>query len=166
VGDAVHLFVDEFDEFADVALGQDVFAELVDDQLLELMGRQPGRLAGLGALFDLRLADVIAVLAALGLGRGQRLAAGLAADQAREQVAAGGALGVGALGSARLHQPSEPFELAARDDGGEGVRDPDGRGAVLGVESPDEGAGVGLVAEQAVDGGLEPGFAVGHGDAV
>ncbi|MCY4618765.1 MAG: hypothetical protein OXD50_09485 [Chloroflexi bacterium] len=52
------------------------------------------------------------------------------------------------------------------DDGGEGVLDPDRRGAVLGVEAPDEGAGVGLVGEQAVHGGLEPGLAVGRVNAL
>ncbi|MCY4617273.1 MAG: hypothetical protein OXD50_01780 [Chloroflexi bacterium] len=65
-----------------------------------------------------------------------------------------------------MHQLPDPLELGARDDGGEGVLDPHRRGAVLGVEAPDEGAGVGLVGEQAVHGGLEPGLAVGRRNAV
>ena len=166
VGHAVHLLVDQLDQVADIAPGQHVLAELVDDQLLEPFGAQSGRLAGLGALLDLGLADVVAVLAALGFGRGQRLAAGFATHEPREQVAAGDPPGVSAGRPARLHHPPDALELGARDDRGERVLDPDRRGAVLGVETPDEGAGVGLVGQQPVHGGLEPGLAVGRGNAV
>ena len=40
VRDTVHLLVEQFDQGADVALGQDVGTQLVDDQLLELLGRK------------------------------------------------------------------------------------------------------------------------------
>ncbi|MCY4618766.1 MAG: hypothetical protein OXD50_09490 [Chloroflexi bacterium] len=73
--DAVHLLVEQLDQGADVALGEHVRSQLVDDQLLELLGRQSGTLAGLRTLLDFRLADVVGVLAALGFGGGQRPAA-------------------------------------------------------------------------------------------
>ncbi|MCY3587941.1 MAG: hypothetical protein OXH40_04570 [Chloroflexi bacterium] len=166
MGQTVHLLIDHLDQLADVALGQNVAAQLLDDRALEVARVEPGRGAGLGALFDLRLADVVAVAAALGLGGRHAHAAGLAAEQPREQVGAGDAPRVGFLRSARLEQPLHVLELVARDDGREGVLDPHRLRTVFGVVTPDQGAGVGLVGQEPVHGRLEPGLARGGGDAV
>ncbi|MDE2967349.1 MAG: hypothetical protein OXS30_07695 [Chloroflexota bacterium] len=165
MGQTVQLLIDHLDQFADVALGQDVAAQLLDDRALEVARVEPGRWAGLGALLDLRLADVVAVAAALGFGRRHAHAAGLAADQAREQVGAGDAPRVRFPGRPRLEQPLHVLELVARDDRREGVLDPHRLGTVLGVVAPDQRAGVGLVGQQPVHGRLEPGLAGGGGDA-
>ena len=111
------------------------------------------------------MADVVAIAAALGLGRRHAHAAGLAADEAREQVGAGDATRVGFLGRPRLEQPLHALERVARDDRRERVLDPHRIRAVFGIVTPDERAGVGLVAQQPVHGGLEPGLARGRGDA-
>ena len=166
MGQSVHLLIHHLDQFADVALGQDVAAQLLDDRALEVARVEPGRGAGFRALLDLRLADVVAVAAALGLGRRHAHAAGLAADEAREQVGAGDAPRVGFSGRPRLEQPLHVLELVASDDRRERVLDPHRLRAVLGVVAPDERAGVGLVAQEPVHGRLEPGLARGRGDAV
>ncbi|MCY3571208.1 MAG: hypothetical protein OXH19_07695 [Chloroflexi bacterium] len=166
MGQAVHLLIDHLDQFTDVAFGQDVDSQLLDDRAFEVARVEPGREAGLRALLDLRLADVVAVAAALGLGRRHAHAAGLAADEAREQVGAGDATRVDFPRRPRLEQPLYVLILVARDDGREGVLNPHGLRAVFGVVSPDEGAGVGLVAQEPVHGRLEPGLARRRGDAV
>ncbi len=107
------------------------------------------------------MADVVGVLAALGLGGGHGLAAGLASEQSAEQVGAGGAAGVHPLGGAGAEQLLDPLELPLGYDGGMCVLDPHRRRAVLGLGSPDHCAGVGFVVEHGVDGGLEPFLAVG-----
>ncbi|MCY3923221.1 MAG: hypothetical protein OXG27_12640, partial [Chloroflexi bacterium] len=66
VGQTVHLLIDHADQLADVSLGQDVAAQLLDDRAFEVARVEPGRVAGFRALLDLRLADVVAVAAALG----------------------------------------------------------------------------------------------------
>ena len=165
-GDPVHLFVHQLHQVADVGLGQHVLPQLADYQLLEGLGVEPGGLAGPLALLQQGVADVVGVPAALGFGGGHGLAAGLALGQAAEQVGAGGAAGVHLLRSAGLHHPGDALELLFGDDGGEGVLDPHGLGLVPGLGSPDQGAGVSLVGEHGVDGGLEPALAVGGGDAL
>ena len=98
------------------------------------------------------MADVVGVPAALGLGGGHGLGAGLALEQAAEQVGAGGAAGVHLPGGAGLHHPGDAMELLPGDDGGEGVLDPDRRRVVLGVGAPDQIFRVELV--YALDDGL------------
>ncbi|MCY3589387.1 MAG: hypothetical protein OXH40_11980 [Chloroflexi bacterium] len=90
----------------------------------------------------------------------------LAANEAREQVGTGDAPRVGFPRRARLEQPLHILELVARDDGREGVLNPHRLNAVLGVVTPDQRAGVCLVAQQPVHGRFEPGLARGRGDAV
>ncbi|MXX49315.1 MAG: hypothetical protein F4Z38_13600 [Chloroflexi bacterium] len=43
MGQTVHLLIDHLDQFADVALGQDVAAQLLDDRALEVARVEPGR---------------------------------------------------------------------------------------------------------------------------
>jgi len=43
MGQAVHLLIDHLDQLADVALGQDVLAQLLDDRALEVARVEPGR---------------------------------------------------------------------------------------------------------------------------
>ena len=71
-----------------------------------------------------------------------------------------------ALGRAGAQQLLDPLELPLGYDGGMCVLDPHRRRAVLGVGSPDHGAGVSLVAEYGVDGALEPPFPPGAGYAL
>ena len=165
-GDAVHLLVHQLHQVPDVGFGEDVVADVGDDDVLEGLGVEPGGAAGVLAFFEQGLADVIGVLAALGLGGGEGLAAGLALGQAAEQVRTGGAAGMDLLGSAGDQQPTDPVELLGSYDGGEGVFDADRFGLVLGPGAPDQGAGVGFVDQHGVDGGLEPPLAAGGGDAL
>ena len=165
-GHPVHLLVQQLHQVSDVGLGEDVLPDLVDDELLEALGVEPGGLAGSLAPLEEGVADVVGVLAALGLGSGHGLAAGLALGDAAEQVGAGGPAGVHLLGGAGPEQPPGLLEVPLGDDGGVCVLDAHGGSAVLGVGSPDQGAGVGFVGEHGVDGGLEPLLAVGGGDAL
>ena len=165
-GHAVHLLVQQLHQVSDVGLGEDVGAKLIDDDLLELLGVEPGGLAGALAALEEGVADVVGVLAALGLGCGHGLAAGLALGDAAEQVGAGDAAGVHLLRGAGLHHPGDAPELLRGDDAGVCVLDAHGGLAVLGLLSPDHGPGVRLVGEHEVDGGLEPLLAVGGGDAL
>ena len=112
------------------------------------------------------VADVVGVLAALGLGSGHGLAAGLALEQAAEQVGAGSPAGVHLLGGAGPQQLLGPLKLPLGNDGGKGVLQPHRLGLVLGLDSPDHGARIRLVGEHGVDGGLQPLLAVGGGDAL
>ena len=65
-GHSAHLVGHHLEQFADVALGEDVGANLGYHQLLEAAGVERGCLAGVPAEIDVRLADVVGVLAALG----------------------------------------------------------------------------------------------------
>ena len=165
-GHSVHLLVQQLHQVSDVGLGEDVGANLIDDDLLEFLGIEPGGLAGALAALEQGVADVVGVLAALGLGCGHGLAAGLALGDAAEQVGAGGAAGVHLLGGAGAEQPPGLLEVPLGDDGGVCVLDAHGGSSVFGVGSPDHGSGVCFVGEHGVDGGLEPLLAVGGGDAL
>ena len=83
-GHTVHLLVHDLHQGADVAVGEDIGANLGDDHLLEAPGCEPGSLAGFLALLHKRLADVVGELAALGILAGERPVAGLALDQPAE----------------------------------------------------------------------------------
>ena len=165
-GDAVHLLVHQLDQFPDVGLGEDVVADVGDDEVLEVPGVEPGAIAGAAALLEQGVADVVGVLAALGLGGGHGLVAGAATGQAAEQVGAGGAAWVGLLRSAGTQQLPDLLEVLLGDDGGEGVLHPDRLLSVLGPLAPEKGSGIGFVGEHVVDGGLDPLPAVGVGDAL
>ena len=156
VGHPVHLLVQQLHQVSDVGLGEDVGANIIDDDLLEFLGLEPGGLAGALVALEEGVADVVGVLAALGLGCGLGLAAGLALGQPVQQVAAGDAAGVHLLRGVGLHHPGDAPELLLGDDGGVCVLDAHGGRSVLGVGSPDHGPGVCLVGEHEVDGGLEP----------
>ena len=84
-GHAVHLLVHDLHQGANVALGEDVGANLADDQLLEASGVDAGSLAGVLADIDVRRADVVGVLAALGEPSVERSVARLAPDQSAER---------------------------------------------------------------------------------
>ncbi len=165
-GHPVHLLVQQLHQVSDVGLGEDVGPNLIDDELLEALGVEPGGLAGAAAPLEEGVADVVGVLAALGLGCGHGLAAGLAPEQSAEQVGAGGAPGMDSLGSAGPQQPLDAPELPLGDDGGVCVLDAHGRRAVLGGGAPDQGARVGFVEQHVVDGGLEPLLSPGAGHAL
>ena len=99
-GHAVHLLGHLLHQVLDVALGEDVGANLGDDQLLEAAGVERRSIAGVLAEFDVRLADVVCVLAALGEPAGEGGVARLALDQAAEQVGASDSSRVAELGCA------------------------------------------------------------------
>ncbi len=165
-GHAVHLLVQQLHQFPDVGLGEDVVPDVGDDGVLEVPGVQPGGVAGPAALLEDGLADVVGVPAALGLGGGEGLSAGLALGQAAEEVGAGGASGVGDGRGAGLQQLPDPLELLLGDYCGEGVLHPHRVLPVPALLAPDQGARVGFVGEELVDGGLAPLPAVGRGDAL
>ena len=165
-GHAVHLLVHDLHEGADVGVGEDVGANLVDDHLLKPPGIEPGSLAGVLAVLHNGLADVVGELSALGVLAAERPAARLALDQPAEQVGAPYPAGVNDLGSAGLHQPHDAPELGLGDDGGEGLLHPYGLILALARNAPDKRACVDLVAEDAVDGVLGPAFACGTCDVL
>ena len=105
-GRSVHLLVEELHQVSDVGLGEDVGAKLIDDGVLDLLGVEPGGLAGAAAPLHQGLADVVDVLATLGLGGGNGPAIALAPENAAEQVGAGRPLGVRLL---RAREPSSFF---------------------------------------------------------
>ncbi|MDE2683006.1 MAG: hypothetical protein OXI54_02500 [Chloroflexota bacterium] len=166
LGHAVHLLVHQLHQLADVGLGEDVIADVLDDNALKVAGVEPGAIAGVLALLEEGVADVVGVFAALGLGGGHGLAAGLAAGQAAEQVGAGGAAGVGLFRGAGTQQFPDLPELLSGYDGGEGVLHSYRLLPVPALLSPDESADIGFVVEHVVDGGLDPLLAVGVGDAL
>ena len=157
-GHAVHLLVHDLDQGADVALGEDIGANLADDHLLEAAGIEPGSLAGILAALHDRLADVVGELAALGVLSAERPVARLAPDQPAEQVGASHPAGVAPLGRAGAHELADAAEPGLGDDGGERL--------VLGVGAPDQSAHVDLVLEDGVDAGLAPELTPGAGDAL
>ena len=65
--DAVHLLVNQPDQFADVGFGEDVVPDAVHHHLLEAAGVQPGTFAGAAAPLHQGLADVVSELPALGV---------------------------------------------------------------------------------------------------
>ncbi|MDE2669304.1 MAG: hypothetical protein OXI51_06580 [Chloroflexota bacterium] len=108
---AVHLLVDEPHEFADVSLGEDMLAKLLDDETLEVLRVEPRRVAAPPAALDEGLADVVGVAAALGLGRCERPTARLALGQPAEQVRAGRAAGMDPGRRLGLQHPLHSPEL-------------------------------------------------------
>ena len=165
-GHAVHLLVHHLHQVSDAALGEDVGANLVDDQLLEMPGVERGSLAGVLAELDVRLADVVGVLAALGEPADERRLAGLALGEAAEQVGASHSSGVADLGCAGAQMPPDAAELGPGDDGGKRLLHPHRFGIVFGVHAPEHCARVRLVGEDVVDAGPSPELPPGTGDAL
>ena len=112
------------------------------------------------------MADVVGVLAALGLGCREGLVAGLALGQPAEEIGAGRPAGMDALGRSGLQQVGDLPEPALGDECGVSLLHAHGRLAVLGADSPDDCSGVGFVAESGVDRALEPLLALGGGDSL
>ncbi|MCY3655385.1 MAG: hypothetical protein OXG95_02095 [Chloroflexi bacterium] len=166
VRDAVQLLADESHEVADVGVGEDVSAELVDDEPLEAPCVEPWRVAGPAAALHQRLADVVGELAALGVLPGEGAPAAAALDEPAQQVGAADAARVGALRRARAHERLHAAELLLRDDPRKGALDAHRRRAVLRAHAPLEHARVDLVGEQDVDAVLGPGASRGVGDAI
>ena len=165
-GHSVHLLVHQLDQFPDAALGEYVGPDLLDHQLLEAAGVQPGSVASAAAPFLQGLADVVGELPALGVLPGEGASALVALDQPAEQVGAADAAGMGPLRRAGVHQPVDAAELGLGDDGGKGLLHAHRLGLVLGLRSPDQGASVSLVAQDDVDAVLGPGLAGRVGDAL
>ena len=163
---AVHLLIDQAHQVADVGLGKDVLANLIDDEPLEACRVEARGVTGAPSTFQERLADVVGVLAALGLLGAEGLATVLALGQPTEEVGAGGPARVHLRRRFRVQDLRHTLELFPRDDAGEGILDAHGWGAVLRVRSPNDRARVGLVGEEAVDRRLEPVLAVRGGDAL
>ena len=166
MGHAVHLLVDYLHQGADVAIGEDVRANLAHDHLLEAAGVEPGSLAGILAALHDRLADVVGELPALGVLSAQRPVAGLALDESAEQVGACDSPRVGDLGCAGAHQAVDPAEAGLGDDGRKRLLHPHRLCLVLRLGAPDQRARVDLVLEDEVDGVLGPELACGAGDTL
>ena len=166
MGHTVHLLVHQPYQVPDVALCEDIGANLVHDEALEALGIEPRRIAGPAAPLHQRLADVVGELAALGVLAGERPVAPLTLDQPAEQIGAADPTGMDALGCTGAHQLVHPPELSLGDDGRECLLHSDGLYLVLGVGSPDQGAGVRLVSEDDVHPVLGPEPARGVGDAL
>ncbi|MDE2934494.1 MAG: hypothetical protein OXS47_11620 [Chloroflexota bacterium] len=166
VSHAVHLLIHHAHKVANVRLREDVLPQLLDDQALEALRVEArGLTRALPALQE-GVADVVGVLASLGLVRRERLPAGLALDQTAEEIGTGGAARVDLRRGLRAQQGGHALELLFRDDGGKGPLDAHGRSAVPGLSAPDQGSCVDLVAEDAVDAGLQPELAPRRGDAL
>ncbi len=162
----VHLLVHQLDQLPDVALGEDVGANLLHYHLLEAAGVQPGGVAGPAAPLHQRLADVVGELAALGVLAREGAVAFVALDQPAEQVGAPHPAGMGLFGGAGAHLPVDLAEPGLGNDGGESLLHPHRLRLVLGVGAPDQSAGVALVAQDDVDSVLGPKLAGGIGDAL
>ena len=162
----VHLLVHDLHQGADVGVGEDVGANLVDDHLLETPGGEPGGVAGFLAPLHKGLADVVWELAALGILAAERPLAGLALDQPAEQVGASRPPGVHDLGGAAAQLPADALELGLGDDGGERLVHAHRVGPVLGVHAPQESPRVSLIGEDLVNAGLAPELSPWAGDAV
>ena len=165
-GHAVHLLVYQPHQVPDVALGEDIGANLIDDERLKALGVEPGGIAGPAAPLHQRLADVVGELAALGVLAGERSVAPLALDQPAEQIGATDPAGMDSLRRTGPHELVHPPELRLGDDGGESLLHPHRLGLVLGLGSPDQSAGVGLVSEDDMHAVLGPEPARGVGDAL
>ena len=165
-GDDVQLLADEAHEVADVGLGEDVGADLVDDEALEAPRVEAGRVAGVASALEQRLADVVGELPALGVLPGEGAPAALAAHEPAQQVGAADAARVGAPRGAGAHVRLDAAEQLLRDDRREGVLDTHGRGTVAGVEAPQQRARVNDVGEEDVDAVLRPGASRRVGNAV
>ena len=137
LGYAVHLLVHHLHQLGDAPLGEDVGANLVDDELLEAAGVEPGSVAGILAALHDRLADVVGKLSALGVLAAERPVARLALDQSTQEIGASDPSGMGLLWCARVHQLVDAAELGLGDDGGERFLHPHWLGVVLCVHSPD-----------------------------
>ena len=138
-GHAVRLLGHHLDQIADVALSENVGANLGDNELLEAAGVERGSLAGVPAELDVRLADVVGVLAALGEPADERRVARLALEQAAEQVGASDSAGVAELGCPGAQALADALQLGLGDDGGKRLLHPHRVGVVLGVCAPDQG---------------------------
>ena len=163
-GHVVHLLVHDIDQTPNVALGQDVGANQADDQLLELPGVDPGRVAGPGRALYEGVADVVGERAPAGVAARERPLAPVALYEAAQQEGASDSAGVGDLGGAGAHYRVHPVKLGLGDGGGERLFHPHRVGVVLGVVAPDQGAQISLVSEDVVDGGLVPELTPGAGD--
>ena len=107
------------------------------------------------------MADVVGVLAALGLGCRECLAARLALGQSAEEIRAGRSAGMQALRCSRLQELGNLSKLSLRDEGWERPLDANRWRAVLGVDSPNSGTSIRLVADSGVHGALGPLLAFG-----
>ena len=112
---AVHLLIDQLDQFAYVAFRQNVRPNLLDNQALEATGIEPGRVTTLAAAVEDRLTDVVAVLPALRLCRRQGLATEFAADEAAQQISTGSMARMHPFRGPRLQGLSDPLANSARD---------------------------------------------------
>ena len=110
-GHAVHLLVHDLDQVPNVALGEDVGANRGDDQLLELAGVDPGRIAGAGGALHERVADIVGERPPAGVAARERPLAPVALYEAAQQEGASHPSGVGDLGCAGAHYPVDPAEL-------------------------------------------------------
>ena len=99
-GHSIHLLVHGLHQVADVSLGENVGANLFDDQVLESPSVEPRGVAGSAALLHEGLTDIIWKLAALGVLAGQCTPAGLALDQPAEEEGTCNPAGVDDLGGA------------------------------------------------------------------
>ncbi len=86
---AVHLLIKQLHQVANVALRENMIPQLLDNQPLKPIRIEPRSLAARAAAVQNRLADVVAVPAALRFGSGQRPATESAANQLAQQVATG-----------------------------------------------------------------------------
>ena len=164
VGHPVQLGIHEPHEGLDVVRRQNAVSYLIYNQPLEAPGVEPGGVARRAAPVEQRLADVVGELAALGRLAGEGPPTPAALDQPTEQVGTGGPAGVGVGRCFGGQQSGHPSELVLGDEGRKGVRHAHGRRLILGAHAPDQGTGVDLVGEHAVDRRLQPALAVGTGD--
>ncbi len=161
---AIHLLVHDLHQRPDVAVGQDVGADLADDHLLEPSRVDPRRIAGVLAILHDGLAHVVGEPAALGDVPAERPVARLALDQSAEQVGAPNAAGVGHCGRTGAHQPIHAAELGLGDDAGERMLHTHGASLVLSIRAPDQCPHIRLILEHVVDRRLRPELACGAGD--
>ncbi len=163
LGHPGQLCIHEPHEGPEVVRRQNAVADLLHNQPLEAPGVEPGGIARLAAPVDQRLADVVGELPPLGRLPGERPPAAPAFDQPTEQVRTGGPPGMRLGRPARRQQSGHPPELRRGHEGGKGVRYPHWRRLVFGVRPPDQRAGVDLIGEHLLHGGLQPAPAGGTG---
>ena len=158
-GDVVDLLGHQGHQLGDGLLGENPLPDLLDYQVLHLVGIQVAPVAARSrSLAEQAGADVVGELAALGSLGGVGLAADTAAEQTAQEVLAADPSGPSRRGRPLVQPLLHGIKGLPGNQRGPGTLHPYRllRFFVLALDTPDSGAGVGLVGQEVVDDVLLP----------